>query len=56
MRNEYHAARAVMPEDAEKADAGKLIDAITQVEKLRRTLRKTGPEPPEDLYSRRPKG
>jgi len=56
MEAALHAARAVMPEDASEADEGKVIDAIAQVEELRRRLRKAGLEPPEDLYSRRPSG
>jgi hypothetical protein len=56
MEAALHAARAVMPEDTDEADEGKVIDAIGKVEELRRTLRKAGLEPPEDLYSRRPEG
>jgi hypothetical protein len=56
MEAALHAARALMPEDADEADEGKVIDVIAQVEELRRTLRKAGLEPPADLWSRRPSG
>jgi hypothetical protein len=45
-----------MPEDADEADEGKVIDAIAAAEELRRKLREAGLEPPEDLWSRRPTG
>ena len=56
MEAALHAARAVMPEDADEADEGKVIDAIAAAEELRRKLREAGLEPPEDLWSRRPTG
>jgi hypothetical protein len=56
MEAALHAARALMPEDADEADEGKVIDVIAQVEELRRTLRKAGLEPPEGIWSRRPTG
>jgi hypothetical protein len=56
MEAALHAARAVMPEDADEADEGKVIDAIAAAEELRRKLREADLEPPEDLWSRRPTG
>ena len=49
-------ARAAMPEEASEAEEGKLIDVIMRARKLRRDLRATGLEPPEDEWSRRPSG
>jgi hypothetical protein len=56
MEAALHAARALMPEDTSEADEGKVIDVLSQVEELRRQLRKAGLEPPEDIWSRRPSG
>jgi hypothetical protein len=56
MEAALRAAHALMPEDMTEADEGKVIDALTHVEDLRRELRKAGLEPPEDIWSRRPSG
>jgi hypothetical protein len=54
MEAALHAARALIPEDADEADEGKVIDILAEVEELRRGLRKAGLEPPEDIWPRRP--
>lgn len=56
MEAALNAARALMPEDVNEADEGTMIDVLARVEELRRTLRKAGLEPPEDIWSRRPSG
>lgn len=56
MEAALRAARALLPENADEADEGTVIDVLARVEELRRELRKAGLEPPEDIWSRRPSG
>jgi hypothetical protein len=56
MEAALRAARALLPDNADEADEGTVIDVLARVEELRRELRKAGLEPPEDIWSRRPSG
>ncbi len=56
MESALQEARAVMPDDANEAEEGNLIDVIMLARKFRRDLRAAGLEPPEDEWSTRPSG